>query len=76
MSECGEIRVTKKVLVPFTIKKFNDEIVLNVVPIYATHLFLGRPWQFERKAKHDGFRNRYTVEKDGKIYTLALLSPR
>jgi hypothetical protein len=35
--------VTKKVLVPFTIKKFNDEIILDVVPIYATHLFLGRP---------------------------------
>jgi hypothetical protein len=43
LSECGEVRVTKKVLVPFTIKKFNDEIILDVVPIYATHLFLGRP---------------------------------
>eukprot|EP00258_Populus_trichocarpa_P031547 XP_024447566.1 uncharacterized protein LOC112325356 [Populus trichocarpa] len=28
-----------------------------------------------RKAKHDGFKNMYLLEKDGRIYTLAPLSP-
>jgi hypothetical protein len=42
----------------------------------AAHLLLGRPWQFNRKTMHDGFRNRYTMEKYGKIYTLAPLSSR
>ena len=44
--------------------------------MHATHLLLGRPWQFDRKAKHDGFKNMYSLEKDGRIYTLAPLSPK
>jgi hypothetical protein len=37
---------------------------------------LGRPWQFDRKAKYDGFKNKYSLEKDVKTYTLASLSPK
>jgi len=29
-----------------------------------------------KKAKHEGFKNRYSLEKDGRIYTLAPLSPK
>ncbi|XP_052303628.1 uncharacterized protein LOC127904385 [Populus trichocarpa] len=36
----------------------------------------GRHWQFDRKAKHDGFKNKYSLEKDGRIYTLAPLTPK
>ncbi|XP_042478787.1 uncharacterized protein LOC122059821 [Macadamia integrifolia] len=31
----------------------------------ACHLLFGRPWQFDRKTKHDGFKNTYTFKKDG-----------
>jgi len=31
---------------------------------------LGRPWQFDRKAIHDGRRNTYTLEKDGNKHML------
>jgi hypothetical protein len=34
------------------------------------------PWQFNRKAKHDGFKNKYSLEKDDRIYTLAPLTPK
>jgi hypothetical protein len=44
--------------------------------MHATHLLLGRPWQFDRKAKHDGCKNKYSLEDDGRIYTLAPLSPK
>jgi hypothetical protein len=27
-----------------------------MVPMHANHLLLGRPWRFERKAKHDRFK--------------------
>jgi hypothetical protein len=37
---------------------------------------LGRPWQFDWKAIHDRFRNRFTIVKDGKTITLAPLSPK
>jgi len=48
----------------------------DVVLIHASHLLLGRPWQFDRKAKYDGFKNKYSLEKDVKTYTLASLSPK
>ena len=46
------------------------------MPIHVTHLLLGRPWQFDRKAKHDVFKNRYSLKKYGRIYTLAPLTPK
>ncbi|GKD30814.1 reverse transcriptase domain-containing protein, partial [Tanacetum coccineum] len=39
-------------------------------------LFLGRPWLYDRRAKHDGFRNTYSFKKDGLHITLAPLNPR
>jgi hypothetical protein len=39
-------------------------------------MLLGMPWQFNRKAKHDGFKNKYSLEKDDRIYTLAPLTPK
>jgi hypothetical protein len=76
LNKCGEVRVTKQVLIVFAIGKYSDEILCDVVPMHATHLLLGRPWQFDRKAIHDGFRNRFTIVKDGKTITLVLLSPK
>jgi hypothetical protein len=37
---------------------------------------LGRPWQYDRKAIHDGVKNRYTIVKDGKTITLVRLTPK
>ena len=28
------------------------------------HILLGRPWQYDRSAKHDGRKNVYELEKD------------
>ncbi|GKC91873.1 hypothetical protein Tco_1157315 [Tanacetum coccineum] len=42
----------------------------------ACHLLLGRPWLYDRRAKHDGFRNTYSFKKDGLHVTLAPLNPR
>ena len=38
------------------------------------HIFLGRPWPFDRKFVHDGRRNTYTLEKDGNKHTLLPLN--
>ena len=32
--------------------------------------------KFDRKAKHDGFKNTYSFEKDGRAYTFVSLLPR
>jgi len=76
LNECGVVRVNRQVMISFSVGKYKDEVLCDVVPMHATHLLLGRPWQFDRKAKHDGFKNRYSLEKDESIYTLAPLSPK
>jgi hypothetical protein len=76
LNECGVVRVNRQVMISFSVGKYKDEVLCDVVPMHATHLLLGRPWQFDRKAKHDEFKNRYSLEKDGRIYILAPLSPK
>jgi len=63
-------------LITFSIGKYKDEVLCDAVLMYASHLLLGRPWQFDKKAKHDGFKNKYSLEKDEGAHTLASLSPR
>jgi len=43
------------------------------VPMYATYLLLRKLWQFDRKAKHGGFKNKYSLENNGKAFTLVPL---
>jgi hypothetical protein len=42
----------------------------DVVSMHASHLLLGCPSQFDLKAFHDGFSNRFTIVKDDKTTTL------
>jgi hypothetical protein len=75
LNNSGEMKVTKQVAVPFFIGKYVDEVLCEVVPMQASHILLGRPWQYDRKAIHDGVKNRYTIVKDGKTITLVPLTP-
>nr|XP_016492021.1 PREDICTED: uncharacterized protein LOC107811576 [Nicotiana tabacum] len=36
------------------------------MPMDACHLLLGRPWEYDRRAIHDGLKNIYSFVKDGK----------
>ncbi len=65
------IEVTKQCLVLFSIgKKFEDQVLCDVVQINVCHLLLGRPWQYDRGTCHDGKRNTYSLKQDGKLITL------
>ncbi|XP_048231221.1 uncharacterized protein LOC125370265 [Ricinus communis] len=70
------IKVNKQVVVPFTIGRYSDEALCDVVPMHAGHILLGRPWEFDTRAFHDGFLNRYSFVKDGRKVTLTPLSPK
>ena len=76
LSDCGEVRVNKQVLVSFSIGKYQDMVLCDVVPMHASHILLGKPWQYDRKVIHDGLRNMYSFEKDGKTIKLAPLTPK
>jgi len=41
LSEEGEIIVNKQA---FSIGKYKDDVLCDVVPMEATHILLGRPW--------------------------------
>jgi len=43
---------------------------------YMLNMLLVRPWQYDRKAIHDGVKNRYTIVKDSKTITLLPLTPK
>ena len=75
LNNSGEVRVTKQVLVSFQIGKYEDEVLCDVVPMQAGHLLLGRPWQFDRRVKHDGFTNKYSFVLNQRPITLVPLSP-
>ena len=60
LNDCGEVKVNKQVLVSFSIGRYKDEVLCDVVPMHASHILLGRPWQFDKKVNHDGFNNRHS----------------
>jgi len=53
----GEIIVNKQVLINFAIGMYKDEVLCDIVPMEATHVLLGRPWQYDRHVLHDGLSN-------------------
>ena len=75
LSESVEMLVDKQVEVCFKIGKYEDVVLCDVVPMEASHLLLGRPWQFDRKTNHDGCSNKYSFVHHGKKVILAPLSP-
>jgi hypothetical protein len=42
--------------------------------MHATYLLLGCIWQFDRKDKHDGFKNKYSLENDEKTHTCTIVT--
>ena len=76
LNDSGEVKVNKQVLVLFSIGRYNDEVMCDIVPMYACHMLLGRPWQYDRRVMHDGYKNRYSLVMNGQRYNFGPLSPK
>jgi hypothetical protein len=63
------------VRVTFSIHDYTDTVECDVVPMTICHLLLGRPWQFDRRAAHDGYANTYAFRWHGKGVKLLPMSP-
>eukprot|EP01018_Ginkgo_biloba_P040723 Gb_06946 [translate_table: standard] len=50
----GEISVKYRCLVLLQLKDYKDKVWCDVVPMDACHILLGRLWQYDRQAIHDG----------------------
>jgi hypothetical protein len=68
-----QVNVTKQCLVEFKIGVYNYKILCDVIPMDVCHLLLGRPWQYDRNVVHDGRKNTYTLEKNGRTHMLLLI---
>lgn len=53
--------------VSFSIGDYEDKVLCEVVTMDACHLLLGRPWQYETSAQHDGKWNVITLRRMVKI---------
>ncbi|RDX99682.1 hypothetical protein CR513_17238, partial [Mucuna pruriens] len=53
LSEHGELVVNRQVKVAFTLGRYEEKMLSDGVLMQATHLLLGRPWQFDKKVIHD-----------------------
>jgi hypothetical protein len=40
LNDSGEVKMTKQVVVPFSIGKYVDEVLCDVVPMQASHILL------------------------------------
>ena len=47
------------------IGSYQDEVLCDVITMDICHMFLVRPWQFDKHAIHDGCKNTYTLTKNG-----------
>lgn len=60
-----QLLVNEQCEIEFQVGKYKDKIVCDVMPMDVCQVLLGRPWQYDRGAMHDGKRNTYKFGKDG-----------
>jgi hypothetical protein len=65
-----QVNVTKQCLVEIKIGVYKDKILCDVITMDVFHLLLGIPWKYDRNVVHDGRKNMYTVEKNGRTHML------
>ncbi|XP_074299052.1 uncharacterized protein LOC141630073 [Silene latifolia] len=73
--EYNGIQVKNQALVSLSLGPYNNDICCDVIPMSACHILLGRPWQFNRKVKHDERTNVFGMTKAKATYNLKPLLP-
>ena len=59
-----QLLVSEQCEIELIIGNYKDTILCDVIPMDVYHILLGRPWQYDRSAKHDGRNTVYESEKD------------
>ncbi|KAK1681442.1 hypothetical protein QYE76_042290 [Lolium multiflorum] len=75
LSDKGNVKIQHTVTVNFKIGPYEDTVECDVVPMTVCHMLLGRPWQFDKKAIHDGYSNAYTFKVKDKKFELRPMTP-
>jgi hypothetical protein len=75
LNNSGKAKVTHTAHAHFSIGTYHDYTDCDVVPIQASSLLLGHPWEFDTDAIHYGRSNKYTLMHNGKKISLLPLTP-
>ncbi|KAK1627602.1 hypothetical protein QYE76_001917 [Lolium multiflorum] len=54
LSDNGNVKIQHTVTISFKIGAYEDTVDCDIVPMTVCHMLLGRPWQYDKKANHDG----------------------
>ena len=69
------VKVQHTVSVSFNIGAYEDTVECDVVPMTVCHMILGRPWQYDKGALHDGHTNMFSFKRNDKNYVLRPMTP-
>ena len=69
-------KITKQVPVAFCIRKYENELLYDVVSMHASHILLGRPWQFDKRVYYSRLSNSYSSKHKGRKIALTPLTPQ
>ncbi|RDX95742.1 hypothetical protein CR513_21684, partial [Mucuna pruriens] len=61
LSEYREMIMDMHVSITITLGKYKDKILYDVVPMEATHVLLGRPWQYDKKVPMIGLVHKHCI---------------
>ena len=76
LNDTGELKLTRQVKVPLSFGRYQEEITCDVLAMDSSHILLGRPWQYYKKALYDGFTNRHPFRHGRKQITMVPLTPQ
>ena len=76
MQDDHKVMVSEKISVKFQIRSYQDEVLRDIISMDICHIFLDRPWQFDRHVVQDGQENTYTLTKDGVKHKLKPLKDK
>ncbi|XP_026399622.1 uncharacterized protein LOC113295507 [Papaver somniferum] len=66
-----DVLITRRAFISFPVgDSYKDHIHCDVAPMDACYLLLGRPWLFDLRVKHDGYRNTYSFRYNNRNFTL------
>lgn len=64
------LEVREQCLIDFQVRLYKDQVLCDIADMNNSHMLLGRPWQYDCRVVHDCIKNVFTVEKDGKKFSL------
>ena len=60
-----QLLVSEQCEIDLQIGNHKDKLLCDVMPMDVFNILLGRPWQYDKNARHDGRKNIYELENDG-----------